>query len=241
MSNAITWAKHLVVTMLGAILVSTTVMHIADGLITPGEHLLLLSSCILLSSTIVFIPYAMEDPAEPSHQLLPIITTALCTLLIIDWHTPFSLVSPMLWKITFGLCLLIFTLTAIAGLLARLACSHNSITLWITLLLLITSSAPIWLGPAVESLNLGQSTINAIIAASPLSYLAVLADWDYLRGEWFYRNTPFGGLRFNYPSAPVSTTLYLAIGLLCHYIRRKIKSDISADASCIEYQSSHYI
>jgi len=226
-----------VLTALGAILISASMIHLAGEFITLGEQLLLLSGCILLSSTIVLIPYAMEDPTKLSHQLLLILCTGICTLLIIAWLTPLSLLSPILWRITVGLCLLIVTLTAVAGLLTQLTDNHNSITLWITLLLLITAGTPIWLGPAVELFYLEQSTINAIITTSPLSYLAALADWDYLRGEWFYRHTPFGGLRFDYPSISITSLIYLTIGLACHYIRRIIATEKPVDNICIKHQS----
>jgi len=232
------WAAHLAVTVLGAGMISTSVIHTTEGFMPPGEQLLLLSSCILLSAAVVLIPYAIEHPASLSHQLFQAASAGISTLLIICWQTPLSLISPILWKLTLGLCLLTFTLTAIAGLLTALSRSHNSAIYWTTLLLLIITSAPLWLGPAVESFYLGQTAINAIIATSPLSYLATLADWDYLRGEWFYRHTPFGGLRFDYPSIPITSLVYLTIGLTCHCISRIIRPHQITDNSCIKLQPS---
>jgi len=232
------WTAHLAVTVLGASMISASVIYTTGEFMPPGEHLLLLSSCILLSAAIVLIPYAIEHPASLSHQLLQAASAGISTLLIIWWQTPLSLISPILWKLTLGLYLLTFTLTAIAGLLTALSSSHNSAIYWTTLLLLITASVPLWLGPAVEPLYLGQTAINAIIATSPLSYLATLADWDYLRGEWFYRHTPFGGLRFDYPSIPITSLVYLTIGLTCHYISRTIGLHQTTGDNCIKLQPS---
>ncbi len=200
----------------------------------PGEQLLLLSGCSLLSAAIVLISHAIERPTNLPHQLLQAASAGISTLLVVWWQTPLSLSSPMLWKLALGLCLLTFAMTAIAGLLTTLSNSHNSAIYWTMLLLLITTSAPLWLGPAVEPLYLGETIINAIITTSPLSYLATLADWDYLRGEWFYRHTPFGGLRFDYPSIPITSLVYLTIGLTCHYISKAIGLRQTTGDNCIK-------
>jgi hypothetical protein len=47
--------------------------------------------------------------------------------------------------------------------------------------------------------------LNTLISLSPLTYLSTLAGADYLRSDWFYRHTPYGGLRYDYPQ-PVYVT-----------------------------------
>ena len=83
-------------------------------------------------------------------------------------------------------------------------------------LLMLASSAPLWLAPVAVSFAGSQSVTNVIVGMSPVSYLATVADYDYLRTNWFYQLTPYGGLRYDYPSAAVSTIVYqlLTIGLV---------------------------
>ena len=81
------------------------------------------------------------------------------------------------------------------------------------LLTLLIGSTTLWLGPMAELLVLGDDTVNTIIAVSPLSYLSVAAQYDYLRSDWFYRNTPFGSLRFAYPELAILSTVYLSLSM----------------------------
>jgi len=203
-----------------------------------GEHLLLLSGSVLLSSAIVLVPYALERPAALSHQFLQAISAGISALVVIWWQTSLSPTSLIPLKLALGLCLLTFALITTAGLLAATTSSRSRAACGVTLALLIAASAPLWLGSAVEYFYFGHAAINSIIAISPVSYLAALADWDYLRGEWFYRHTPFGGLRFDYPSIPMTSLLHLIIGLTCHYIRRPIESYKTTSNNCIKYQPS---
>jgi hypothetical protein len=82
----------------------------------------------------------------------------------------------------------------------------------VVLLLLVLGAAPLWLGPAAELLAGRQAVVDTVVAISPLSYLGVLADVDYLKSDWFYRHTAFGGLRYAYPSVAGFTAAYLALG-----------------------------
>jgi hypothetical protein len=79
------------------------------------------------------------------------------------------------------------------------------------------ATAPLWLGPI--ALRVGSTDLtNAIVAVSPLSFLAVACRCDYLRCSWFYARTPVGSIRFEYPDAwaiaLVLMTLALGAGAL---------------------------
>jgi hypothetical protein len=63
--------------------------------------------------------------------------------------------------------------------------------------LLLSLSLPLWAAP-LALYGIGDFGLDAIIALCPLSYLATLAEIDYLRGDWWYRHMPYGGLRYNY-------------------------------------------
>lgn len=81
------------------------------------------------------------------------------------------------------------------------------------LIFVLASAAPLWLGPWVQILAAQEAVTNGVIAASPLSYLAVMADYDLLRNQWFYRNAPFGGLRYTYQGPLISGLSYTLLSL----------------------------
>jgi len=48
--------------------------------------------------------------------------------------------------------------------------------------------------------NCGNSPrLHVLLWSSPLSYLAGMLDYDYLRNQWFYQHTPYGMLKYEYP------------------------------------------
>ncbi len=57
---------------------------------------------------------------------------------------------------------------------------------------------PIWLGPIAETAGNPMLLTNLIVAASPLSALAVALDLDVLRTNWFYQHSALGSLRYEY-------------------------------------------
>ena len=121
----------------------------------------------------------------------------------------------LLAGVSVGIAILLYALTAMTSLLGR-CLQPRPVAAWIVLLAVgLLASATIWSGPLVDSLSPGQPTIDAIVASSPLTYLASLAGWDYLRDDWFYRHTPFGGLRYDYPSAFTSSLFLAGTGLAC--------------------------
>ena len=64
--------------------------------------------------------------------------------------------------------------------------------------------------------------VNGIVALSPVSYVAGLVDYDYLREPWFYQRTAFGGLRFDYPDPRLASACYLTIGFLLAFCRYRL-------------------
>jgi hypothetical protein len=71
----------------------------------------------------------------------------------------------------------------------------------------LATAAPLWLGPIAERAAVG-ALADAIVAVTPLTFLAVLADHDYLRATWFYEHSALGTLRYDYPSAVTLCVVY---------------------------------
>ncbi len=113
-----------------------------------------------------------------------------------------------------GVGTLVFTAASLRLLLITCSDERRGSTWWVLALVLVTSLAPLWLGPAAELFATRQPIVDLIVASSPLSYLASLISFDYLRSDWFYQHTSFGALRYDYPSPQLMTLIYLTIAVL---------------------------
>ena len=97
--------------------------------------------------------------------------------------------------------------------------SARALPLWGVLLLVLMGSLPLWLGPLAELLSAQHAwVVDAVIAASPLTHLAVASGNDLLRNQWFYQHSNLAGLQFDYPEPAAVFVGYalasLAVGLL---------------------------
>jgi len=92
---------------------------------------------------------------------------------------------------------------------------------------IIFSAAPLWLGPWAADANASQFLTDTIIAASPLTCLAVMVDYDYLRSNWFYSQSPFGALRYHYPSATLLGSIYMLLALICLALCWKVGTQVT--------------
>jgi hypothetical protein len=110
--------------------------------------------------------------------------------------------------------LLTATAGAFGALLRPLAPNGQAAVAWPSAVLLVVAAGPVWLGPVVYRTDPAQPLTDAVIAASPLTHLAVAGGVDYLRSDWFYRNAPFGALRYEYPGLAVVVAGYAAAGAL---------------------------
>jgi len=95
--------------------------------------------------------------------------------------------------------LLSWLLDNIARLLSPPAGHPYAVRASTLLIVLPLAGTPIWLGPWLERYSEAAAFVNSVLAASPLSYVAVMADYDYLRSMWFYQYSPLGTLRYTYP------------------------------------------
>ena len=123
-----------------------------------------------------------------------------------------------------GVGVVVFTAASVQQLLIALSQDRRRSTGVVLALLLVTSLAPLWLGPVAELFATQQPVVDLIVASSPLSYLASLIFFDYLRSDWFYQHTVFGALRYDYPSPQLMTLAYLSTAALALTLSRTIST-----------------
>lgn len=120
---------------------------------------------------------------------------------------PYAVVLPL----ALGTVALVLVFSCLTQLLAcrlndrRIAARASLITLLYCLTL------PLWAAPIVAFYGSSKLLVDTVVALCPVSYLAQLAQIDFLRGNWLYVHTPYGSLRFDYPD-PVHAT-FLILGL----------------------------
>lgn len=78
----------------------------------------------------------------------------------------------------------------------------------VALLLALAGALPVWAGPV--GLGTEGGGLDALLAASPLTHLAVASGNDLLRNPWLYENTPLGGLPAEYPAGTTLVAAYAA-------------------------------
>lgn len=106
-------------------------------------------------------------------------------------------------------------LLAGAGLVSLLArrWPADSVVFWLLLAVSTLATSPVWAAPLLENHTWPQTLLDSVVAINPITYLALLADWDWLRQDWLYRHSPLGSLRYGYPSINGLTSTYLGTGL----------------------------
>lgn len=165
--------------------------------------------------------------AAPVLSRQPTLTAALLYSLVLTLGVALVLValplrSPpplQLLRLSCALFLISLFYSCLLLLLYRLVQEQSSAKLLLLLLFTLMASAPLWLGPAVERSIPGFPGVNTVIAVTPISYLAMATDYDYLHSSWFYRHTPLGSLRYSYPDEALLAIAYLAGSLSLHICR----------------------
>ena len=189
---------------------------------TPIMYCFVAASCTILAS------YLFAPTELFSANIFPLFAWSLITAFVAHaifiLHTGLPLMGWRYNLLTAGVFIISFLLVCL-----HKACDsyveNRHITFCIVLTVVILfSSAPMWLGPIAYIHGQNEKLINTIINISPLSYLSVMADYDYLRSPWFYQNTPYGGLRFAYLTPALSTAYYLLCSGLAVIACRRQKS-----------------
>jgi hypothetical protein len=112
-----------------------------------------------------------------------------------------------------GVLVLVLLLSALQTLIRCFTSSPGAGLTLVSLIVGAFLAAPVYLGVVAEQFSDRVLVANIIVAASPLSYLAGIVEFDYLRTTWFYQHTSFGGLRFEYPDGSLITAVYLVIAI----------------------------
>ncbi len=190
------------------------------AVVWQGERLsgrLLLATCCASVVIAGLLTYLVRQQAGPrpflGAVLWPLITGAVAYLTMALYVPEIILLSIGI-RLALAVAILSFFLDRLMGFFEALTASTSHAAVIVLLLLGLTTLAPLWLAPWVEYLAAHQLVTELVIGGSPFTYLTIMADLDYLRSQWFYRNTPFGGLRYSYPGQLVSSTVYLSLGLL---------------------------
>jgi hypothetical protein len=97
-----------------------------------------------------------------------------------------------------GCALLVWLVGSAISLLERLGAPLALAASVVMTIVVAASAAPLWLAPLSE-LARSSLLVDAVLAVSPLTLLAALADFDYLRTGWFYQHSALGALRYTYP------------------------------------------
>jgi hypothetical protein len=82
------------------------------------------------------------------------------------------------------------------------------------LALALLLALPLWLGPAAELVApRADWAVDAVLAASPLTHLAVASGNDLLRHEWLYQHANLAALQVSYPELATTAGAYAALAL----------------------------
>ncbi len=81
------------------------------------------------------------------------------------------------------------------------------------LLLAISATSCLWLGPAAELAAAEPWIATLIVNLNPVSFLAAAAGYDYLLSTWLYQRTAFGSLRYEFWPLAIFVIPSLAIML----------------------------
>lgn len=194
------------------------------ALVWQGARLsgrLLLVTCCASVVIAGLLTYLVRQQAGPrpflGAVLWPLITGAVAYLtmaIYVALYMPEIILLSIGIRLALAVAILSFFLDRLMGFFEALTSSTSHAAVIVLLLLGLTTLAPLWLAPWVEYLAAHQFVTELVIGGNPFTYLTIMADLDYLRSQWFYRNTPFGGLRYSYPGQLVSSAIYLSLGLL---------------------------
>ncbi len=196
---------------------------------TRALHAVVLLVCVL-SGTAVW-------SAEPFFQAAAVATAALLLLPerppVLAWSAYAALLAgasigllgaplPAAASLGVGTGALVLLLAAAARLAESLLPEPRLAIPCVAVVAGLLAMAPVWLGPAAEALDWPAAALDVLVAVSPLSTLAALAEVDYLRGAWFYAHTPVGSLRYGYAGPWTMSLGYALCGALCLAVDRVV-------------------
>lgn len=192
----------------------------------PMEWLL---TCATL--TLVFSVFFFPLPVHPGPRAPALVlawAALMSTVIVVLGGSQGMLSAPggNGWLLAMGAGLLAAVFASLALFLAAWLDDRRGAARATLAVLLVSLAAPLWASPLIVMFGSSKWFVDALVALCPVSYLASLADIDYLRGDWFYRNTPYGGLRYDYPDPLALLFILAAMLILWLVINRRRKSQI---------------
>lgn len=177
----------------------------------PGASLL---PVVAMGGTLVVTRLALP-PAQPALVALTYAAAGIFALLLFC-PNPMAMRAVFGWSATLALLVTLLALAdpATRTLVAALpALATTLLLLCATLLTLrrkvpapllfaalaLLTALPVAGAPWLELAGNPPRLTDAIVAASPLTAIAVALEFDYLRSPWFYANSALGSLRYDYP------------------------------------------
>lgn len=193
----------------------TALAFFSASALTPRGKALVLASAMVVAGLALDSSQLTASKAPPAQAVAWAATLALGAVAFILMSDLRVIAPSTAIGLAVGVGVLVFVLCGLSRLLTVLTGRAEWGRLGTYAALALTASAPVWLGPATERLGAGPGLVDAVVGVSPLSYLAAMAEYDYLRSSWFYAHSPIGSLRFEYPGRLVGSMAYLSIGMLC--------------------------
>jgi hypothetical protein len=181
--------------------------------LSPSRGAVVYTACAVLTGYLL-----LPLPLSVRNLLRWSALTALVAWLLSSWHS--AAAAPLPPALAAGL--LIWLLGSLVLLGTVLWNRPTAVHQGVLILLCLAAAAPVWLGPVAEWFADIPAVVNTIVTISPLSYLAAVAGDDYFRGDWFYRHTSLGSLRYAYPSAMLYSGACLLLGLICLWSGRRL-------------------
>jgi hypothetical protein len=184
--------------------------------LTLDDHTLSIAARRLVHQGLFITCTAFLLLPAPKH-LVALLSSSLAGIPVLILLATLPTASTLPAQVLFQVCTVMFSLSlffwSIWLLSDAVAINHRNLRGTLLVAVSLITSAPLWLGPFVDVFQSGEGVINGVIMTTPLTHFSVATEYDYLRSEWFYRNSPFGSLPFTYPSFISVVTAYLALSL----------------------------
>jgi hypothetical protein len=194
--------------------------------IANKAYLVVLCAVIVLAGNLIY-PYRLFSTLTPVMRCFIWSLILACSaffLLLLHNKTHTYLSSSALMAV--GVFNLSFFMCCVGHLFQAVSKGTHPAQLTFTVVIVL-STLPIWLGPWIDSSTLNKSVVDLFISTSPLTHLAVMTEFDYLRSQWFYQHTPYGAIQFSYPTKLVSTVCYNGLSLALFWVANFINTAVS--------------
>lgn len=215
MTGTITGLKYSVLILAAGFVFSLTLQ--ADS-VSSSAYMLINQGLFVTLSCFLLLPGKNTPVNLVLNSALPLLLFIILSQLVEG-----SVAVTVLFKTGIIIVCLSLLLWSLWQLLDAAFPHRASIIILVTFMAAMMTSSPVWLAPVVDLYQPGDTIINTIIAVTPLTHFSVASEYDFLRSEWMYRNTPFGSLLFSYPGFTLITTGYLVCIILLQLLNGWIK------------------